>query len=125
MPSANTTRERPNRETDRMLLELAAKAAGYASMVDTAGQWYQVNGDWVDWNPLAHDRDAFRLAVQLNIDFMGQSFMHDGTPCRSAVFPINGDYDGISEPERGDPYEAARKVIVRAAAEIGRSMAAA
>jgi sugar phosphate isomerase/epimerase len=54
-----------------------------------------------EWNPLDDDGDALRLAVQLKM------WTHSGMGCFQ------------NEP---DPYAATRRAIVRAAAEIGRSM---
>ena len=57
--------------TDRELLELAAKAAGY----DYAkhGGYIVVDGVPGNWNPLADDGDALRLALALNIEYEFQS----------------------------------------------------
>ena len=103
--------------TDRELLEAAAKAAGIEGPY-TAGS----NGEWVfheprrkNWNPLTDDGDALRLAVKLlmNIDiFPGRAFVHCPKPGGA------GDYD--EDEKDGDTYAATRRVIVRAAAEIGR-----
>lgn len=85
-------------KTDRELLELAAKAAGYRE----AG----INKPYTDgllenWNPLESDGDALRLAVKLGL------FM------RAAVREIPRDeYDA-------EPYAATRRAITRAAAAIG------
>lgn len=118
-------------ESDRELLELAAKAAGYTLVW---GDNYIVDGDNIDctdlpyvrsdqqdeadwhWNPLTDDGDALRLAVRL----------------RMAVYPpeAEGDDATVSVPEDGpwvceavksDPYTATRRAIVRAAAEIARA----
>jgi hypothetical protein len=91
--------------TDRELLELAAKAAGielgeWCKELDAF--WRGKTGDGI-WNPLADDRDAFRLAVKLGID----------------VFP----WQNKTHDERTIGIEAAtRRAIVCAAAEIGRAM---
>ena len=114
--------------TDRELLELAAKAAGY---VLVWGDKYKLGDDEIDctdipyirsgqpdegdvhWNPLDDDGDALRLAVRLGICF-GPTF--DGV--RAVCF--YGDGPNITEPFGTDPYAATRRAIVRAAAEIGR-----
>ena len=112
--------------TDRELLELAAKAAGYELVW---GDKYKLGDDEIDctdipyirsgqpdegdvhWNPLTDDGDALRLAVA----------------CGLVV--------ECSRPSAGEPYkqhtiwldetmsnaELTRRAIVRAAAEIGRS----
>ena len=103
--------------TDRELLELAAKAAG------------KVGGDWVgndayldgvlsQWSPLTNDGDAFRLAMKLNLDVRFD--WHDNEP---VVF-VGGQWDdapeAVFEAFERRPDMAARRAIVRAAAEIGR-----
>ena len=103
-----------NEMTDRELLELAAKAAGYhwplvwpyPSPVDVPH----------DWNPRTDDGDALRLAVKLGIDVMH-------TNIHSAKVHAMADYGvEITEDSSIDPPAAARRAIVKAAAEIGRNM---
>lgn len=112
--------------TDRELLELAAKAAGW--MPNNNWRWseradafrYCLGGDWIEWNPLTSDGDALRLAVKLGLDVE----MHG---CNSA-HPYAAAFDctlNIAEevqPNDGDPYAATRRAITRAAAEIGKTM---
>lgn len=104
---------------DRELLELAARAEGR-----TLGRWfedfreqgYMVPGLDAIWNPLEDDGDALRLAAALDLTICtnGQGpYVADGTlkilaaapPCRA-----------------GEEMPAIRRCIVRAAAEIGRTM---
>jgi hypothetical protein len=90
---------------DRELLELAAKAAGIEVWFDDNGTPW-VDGDKRVWNPLTDDGDALRLAVQINtLDLL-------------SVLDNYGDADLYNK----DPQAATRRAIVRAAAEIGRSM---
>ena len=111
--------------TDRELLEAAAKAAGidlqHRAMFggDAEPGYYKyppgVPPLWTRWSPLTDDGDALRLAVKLlmNIDiFPGRAFVHCPKPGGA------GDYD--EDEKDGDTYAATRRVIVRAAAEIGR-----
>jgi hypothetical protein len=70
-------------------------------------------GDSV-WNPLADDGDALRLAVKLKMD----AFVHT-SGFTEAVCPMGSV---VREPHGSDPQAATRRAIVRAAAEIGRSM---
>ena len=102
-------------QEQRMLLELAAKAAGYK--VHSSGKlfwvWKDSNVEWVDWNPLSDDGDALRLAIQLEMDV---SF-----GLRGAVIEQSHGKK-IQELDDNDPYAATRRAIVRAAAEIGRNM---
>jgi len=105
--------------TDRELLELAAKAAG----IDL--QWRKFVGlgdlpapDYVaidketglGWNPLARDGDAFRLAVELELDVMCASV-------RCAELQIV-----ITIQAGVDKFAATRHAIVLAAAEIGKTI---
>lgn len=84
---------------DRELLDLAAKVAGV-----------QPGDERLNWNPLADDGDALRLAVELRLVVdVGCEAVH--------VFK---DGPGVTVPLGLDPGKAARRAIVRAAAEIGR-----
>lgn len=109
--------------SDRELLELAAKAAGYDF------EWYcrganNPNGiadvpcvDGSEWSPLTDDGDAFRLAIKLSMRvYQGEAY-----PWRndSASYEFGSFCD---EDECSDPVTATRIAIVRAAAEIGRAM---
>ena len=97
--------------TDIELLTAAAKAAGL-----NRGQWdyYYVRnlGHMVTpsmmWNPLDEDADALRLAVKLGIQLMFNQ------PCVYA--------NDLWENMEAAPNAAARRAIVRAAAEIGKAM---
>lgn len=117
---------------DRELLELAAKAAGIEGNQDAHGIWTQ--GSWemggVLWNPLTDDSDALRLAVklemQVSIGFQGRInvavYLDRGVDDELSfnswgALPVN-----IREVKSYDPLAATRRAIVRAAAEIGRSM---
>ena len=101
--------------SDRELLELAAKAAGYK--VYNGGKlfriWKDSNVEWVDWRPLKDDGDALRLAIKLEMDV---SFGLGG----AVIEQSHGKK--IRELDDKDPYAATRLAIVRAAAEIGRSV---
>ena len=107
--------------TDRELLEDAAKAAGFAN--------YTMRGDSVFvetgaargdvgyyWNPLTDDGDALRLAVKLGLNIMQQP------DCAEPWVDICGPDVEADELYGTDPQAATRRAIVRAAAEIGRSM---
>ena len=86
--------------TDRELLELAAKAAGYTLGSTTLDDDY--------WNPLTDDGDALRLAVRLELNILPG---------------VAQDGEGrIIVDKTVDPLADTRRAIVRAAAEIGRQM---
>lgn len=107
--------------SDRELLELAARAAGY--QVDTGfadcplifGEDAGPDGPR-EWNPLTDDGDALRLAVKLDIEvepvpFGGRAIVRD-----------DDDYGEQFDEESSDRMAATRRAIVRAAAAIGEKM---
>ncbi len=98
--------------SDRELLEAAAKAAGYWAAEFNC----PANLPHKNWNPITDSGDAFELAVKLRLTvncsydevaLCGQEFTQ-----RQVFIERNGE----------DPLAATRRAIVRAAAEIGRSM---
>ncbi len=104
-------------ESDRELLELAAKAADYQLSGVSYMIWSHAAAEYIAWNPLADDGDALRLAVACRL-------LIDTDHC--CAMPINrtgeaeGDWsDGMLDDDRD---AATRLAIVRAAAEIGRAM---
>lgn len=101
--------------TDRELLEYAAKAAGIEAY---AGAYY--DGERV-WNPLADDGDALRLAVMCNIRIFPDSYTDETS---TAFTVVSSGIVGLDTWERwgDDKMAATRRAIVRAAAEIGRTM---
>ena len=88
--------------TDREMLELAAKAAGYDAK--WIGEPFMVLGDGEYWWPLRDDTDAFRLAAKLGIT------VDWGTS------PVSS-YAALQER-----LEMTRRGIVKAAAKIGSKM---
>lgn len=103
---------------DRELLGLAAKAAGVRQELMDNGEPFYV-GESTDhaWDPLTHDGDALRLAVQCQIMVF---------PPKEGFAAACTDRDEVDEWEEvlvgDDPFAATRRAIVRAAAEIGRNM---
>ena len=111
--------------TDRELLELAAKAAGYPLIESTRRLTkdkyfeivYNAAGNRAVWSPLTNDGDALRLAATLRIDVR-----HWDGPDR-----ISGEHPSLKENSImvdvcGGPLWATRRAIVRAAAEIGKEL---
>ena len=105
--------------TDRELLEMAAKAAGFTFN----NQYYDqdrgilvwtppTNYESIEWNPLTDDGDALRLAVKLGLRVCIDN--------RSKFTWVKGA-EGSTE-HRNDASAATRRAIVRAAAEIGKAM---
>ena len=111
--------------TDRELLELAAKAAGmHTNMWADVGELLPDKGGWVQfvgqgtasvWNPLIDDGDAFRLAVKLGIEITPDFDAKTVTGVIKAA--RTGAWEEV--PFGNDPYDATRRAIVRAAAQIG------
>ena len=114
--------------TDKELLELAAKAAGidYLPAETEKGKDCELKfGLWLNkqvevpdsvrrrWQPLTDDGDALRLAVKLGLVISPNYWVE-----QPSLWVIE-----FTELDDGDdPYAATRRVIVRAAAEIGRNM---
>ena len=104
--------------TDRELLELAAKAAGY-DLLPNVKEGYPL---WIinqgAWNPLEDDGDALRLAVKLNLGIVFNFEFSE------IAVVTSGDSEWVYREKYAiDPYAATRRVIVRAAAEIGKEQA--
>lgn len=105
---------------DKELLKLAAKAAGDVVYIDDMDAWIEEDsngnrGAW--WRPLTDDGDALRLAVKLDMVVMVNR-VDGSTSCEYGYF--NPKY--IDEHHGEDHYAATRRAIVRAAAEIGRTL---
>ncbi|WP_286898827.1 hypothetical protein [Achromobacter sp. UBA2119] len=103
-------------QSDRELLELAAKAAGYSDftyceLCGGSPALYLKEAHLGIWAPLTDDGDALRLAVKLRISVAhwkeDVSALH---PSTNREFP---------EACASCPYAATRRAIVRAAAKIG------
>lgn len=109
---------------DKELLELAAKAAGFAEIDflsdDGLANVYDSSGRHSAWNPLTNDGDALRLLVKCRLDI---EWRGDG---RLACFHNLNDkgicYPNSCESSREDADANLRRAIVRAAATIGKGM---
>ena len=116
--------------TDRELLELAAKAAGY----DISHRWNAerlllnppvdalcIDGVSTGWNPLKNDGDALCLAVGLGIEIYPDREVNE---VQTAYCVGRIGYNTREEvgAHGGDWMKATRRAIVRAAAEIGKGM---
>jgi len=103
-------------QTDRELLEMAAKAAGIRIEWDgPPDKWqpmYYEGKTYHAFDPLTDDGDALRLAVKLEIDLW---FGCGGLSAHGLAMDTEEDYGR-------DPYAATRRAITRAAAEIGKAM---
>ncbi|EMF0958971.1 TPA: hypothetical protein RQ837_001939 [Pseudomonas aeruginosa] len=101
---------------DRTLLELAARAAGYQfsySYRSLSSPAVPVilaeTGRWRKWDPRHDDGDALRLAVLLNLE------IHSPQSDPTVMFRT-AEHDVFYQDT------CIRRAIVRAAAEIGKSM---
>jgi hypothetical protein len=116
---------------DRELLEMAAKAAGLTTAHKWNGERLEMappvfamvvhrDGELVStgWNPLTDDGDALRLAVKLGIDITFEAF---GSVMAGKDALGRGIWSACEDIGL-DVYAATRRAIVRAAAEIGRSI---
>ena len=106
--------------TDKELLELAAKAAGiecWRTFIDEKwGSGILMAGKL--WNPLTDDGDALRLAVKLG-------FKVNVLTTRMEPFTRVRQHEVgtiFEEEHRDDAAKATRRAIVRAAAEIGKTL---
>ena len=100
---------------DRELLELASKACG----LEEAKMRIEFN----QWNPLEDDGDALRLAVKLRLRVFTPTTDIDVAIASCGDVHTTGHVHKYSEDEYStDNLAATRRAIVRAAAEIGRSM---
>lgn len=113
-------------DTDRELLELAAKSVGikleinvYGSGNYDAGFWTAYGGierhSWNPWDPLKDDGDALRLAIKLGLMIVvwrEEKMSYAG----------NEDWEGIFEKHQDNPAVATRLAIIKEAAKIGRKM---
>lgn len=104
--------------SDQELLKLAAKSI-YLKGVD--GVYPIANdssGDWHEWNALKNDADAFRLMATLNINISYRENING-----AFVIAENPNINFCAESLDGPhEWDATRRAVVRAAAEIGKGM---
>lgn len=102
---------------DKELLRAAAKAAGFVIVLWERGPHHspmiEHNNGLLHWNPLLVDKDAFRLAVTLQIDinFLTQFCVIARSKETVYKYPENID----------DLFAATRRAIVEVAAKIGQA----
>lgn len=104
-----TTNKPEDAMTDRELIQLAARACGMTTS-EALGKIGRPTNMYSEWNPINYDGDALRLAVKLGIDICINLEEMEvwADDCRESVI--------------GNAEVATRRAIVRAAAEIGRTM---
>lgn len=106
--------------TDRELLELAAKAAGYWNTE------FNCYDGAIAWNPLTDDGDALRLAVRLRLHARQFPVLDDGMDEPLGMVEVwRTDDDDPLHVEYlkavDDRLVATRRAIVRAAAAIAKA----
>lgn len=117
--------------TDRELLEMAAMAAGLGFVRSRLNEYDDVIVDnheelypeyemapSIGWNPIKNDLDALRLAVNLRMTV--QLSVDHVTVWKGIGMPL---YEGFKHDDIPGRFEATRRAIVRAAAEIGKAAA--
>lgn len=109
--------------SDIELLWWAAKAAGLplSNEWDCAAEGRGIiigrgDGDLRPWNPLEDDGEAFRLSVMLQISVMSNIIRYEASTIALTLAGIFIKEDMLKK----SADVAARRAIVRAAAEIGR-----
>jgi hypothetical protein len=109
--------------TDKELLELAAKAAGYEldwGVPAKSPPWVitgrgEERGPTYQFSPLKDDGDALRLAVKLGMQITIILDGDDGNHSPKTMV------DWATEEHLNDPYAATRRAITRVAAETGKA----
>jgi len=114
--------------TDRELLYLAAKAAGIQHTYNEFWDGFYVlikdkfKGEYWDansrWSPLTDDGDALRLANELELN----TFHVRGNAYAMGSESDGSDEQVVSYRDCNDRHAAMRLAIVRAAAELGKTM---
>lgn len=108
-------------ESDKELLEYAAKAASLPAEYLHGRNVFSVNG--FPWDPLNDDADALRLALKVGmlIDIRYASSISSRSNC--VTYWIDRTQSSRIDCGEGlEPGGALRRAIVQAAAEIGKSM---
>ena len=116
--------------TDKELLELAAKAAGFTNLtycpawkcmaefdIDKQGGYFKWD---TCWNPLARDSDALQLGILTRL-----GIKHGITPtgAKSCIVSCEQGFSKeFEEVEGQDPFITFRRAFVQVAAEIGKAM---
>ena len=103
---------------DQELLTFAAKAAGFQTSWQDYTLWVRRGNDlWTVWEPLHHDGQAFRLALELEIPIHpGRVWKSYRMGCRDDFVEASRYITPISDPK------ATRRAIVEVAAEVGKAM---
>ncbi|MFG0272399.1 hypothetical protein [Pseudomonas sp. zjy_14] len=103
---------------DCELLTFAAKAAGFQTSWQDYTLWVRRGNDlWTVWEPLHHDGQAFRLALELKMPIHpGRIWKSYPASCRGGFAEASRSVTPISDPKD------TRRAIVEVAAEVGKAM---
>lgn len=107
--------------SDQELLEKAARAYGAEdshAWSDKFAILMPGADDFVLWNPLENDGDAFRLAITLRIENHNDGYCG----CARNNLTLSDLIYESNHKNRGDKIKATRRAIVRAAAAIGERL---
>ena len=113
---------------DQQLLEMAAKAAGIkGTLIEQEGMFSirvepKILGQkYYFWNPLYNDSQAFRLSMKLSMHVAstGTNVLARSKSVHVEYYDAETDLFGN---EQSNLMKAARRAIVRAAAEVGEAM---
>lgn len=105
--------------TDREMLELAAKAADIPMKPDFAEKYDYYMADPLMWNPRVDDGDNRRLQVKLRMTV--QTTDKEATAYCDEL-PNGTNWVTVQITESIDDCAATRLAVLRCAAEIGRAM---
>lgn len=104
--------------TDKELLKLAAKTAGYTEIIYRSSGLYvreSRDDEWMLWNPLEDDGDAFRLLLSIGADVYHGTSEYD-----EPIITIQAETMPLSDAPSAlrDSASEIRRAIVRAAASV-------
>jgi len=105
--------------TDREMLELAARAAGYS--FKWGKDWHDKGAPLVDdklWNPRHDNNDSFRLAARLKLQVAFGTF----TDYEASAYEFGKPAVHVETSSNTDMEAAAREAIFLMAVEIGKGM---
>jgi hypothetical protein len=103
---------------DEELTEMAAKAIGYKIRPCTCSSGKKITEQGKHFDPLRDDTDAFMVLLSLKLKVFHTE--NSGAIVVRSAIPTICVSEGYHDFR--DSFRATRRAIVRAAAEIGRSM---
>ena len=110
------------RQRERALTDLAARACGFHIGIDVDGHQWRSDRKTEIFDPSNNSNQALELAATLNLSLI-VGWGWDGKPSGRISTIIGGsdeDLRATSTPYGGDPVRAWRRAILLGAAEIGK-----